>query len=430
MKETKKETKQIRRLGIRADCPPDCTSDEQLKMYQRANFNILTMTEDFVRARSKAYLDCLRNCEKLGLDVYLRGYGQYFGEYFEKFFTGVDFNDYPAVKGFFFLDEPAGCDIPRIANAAVDWFNDTYAETGMDFYLNSYCGEVPWHLCMPSEDFHEYLMTEIYDKLNTENKILTIDEYPLRRGIDGKKYLDEREWIPYTAQVARICRDHGVKFGGYLQTFGGDYVDARIPDTIEEIRFMAYVYLAFGAQHIGYFVYLGNRDIGFMGLVNDAGRPSKLYYHARALNEELLSFDIEYLSYDWKGTLVIDGESNETPNEAFAKTREFLPYADKELTAVTAENNLIVGCFEKGKNEHAYIVVSYGEPTVQQDNKMTFTLKTAKKLEILRNGRKVTTETKMEKVNGLKPREIVEVKDGKVEIELKYGEALFIKTIS
>ena len=425
-----KDEKKVRRLGIRADLPPDHSSDEQLKMYKRAGFNILTMTEDFVRAKSKAYLDCLRNCEKLGLDVYLRGYGQYFGEYFEKFFTGVDFNDYPAVTGFFFLDEPAGCDIPRIANAAVDWFNDTYASTGKDFYLNSYCGEAPGHLCMPAEDFHEYLMREIYDKLQTENKYLTVDEYPLKRDKNGKMYLDDKEWIPYTAQTARICRDHGVKFGGYLQTFGGDFQDVRIPRTIEEIRFMAYVYLAFGAQHIAYFVYMASSDFGFMGIVNEAGRPTPLYYHVRKLNEELSSFDIEYLSYDWKGTLVIDGAQNEKPNEAFAKTREFLPYADSELTEAKAEKNLIVGCFEKGKKEHAYIVVSYGEPTVQEDNKMEFTFKSAKKIEILRNGGKETTEKKMEKVRGYREREIVEVKNGKVEIELKYGEALFIKTIS
>ena len=48
-------------------------AEKQLKRYMRAGFNLVAMTEDFVKAESQAYLNCLRLCEKLGLDVYIRG---------------------------------------------------------------------------------------------------------------------------------------------------------------------------------------------------------------------------------------------------------------------------------------------------------------------------------------------------------------------
>ena len=407
-----KETKQVRRLGIRASLPPDPSSEEQLKLYMRAGFNILTMTEDFVRAKSKAYLDCLRRCERLGLDVYVRGYPADIGDYYEKHFTGVDFNDYPAVTGFYVLDEPSLNDIDAVARY-VPWFNDRYAQTGKNFYLNTYCGTNEGQIGDSVTDYMNLLMQKIYNKLNTENKYLTIDEYPLRRGMDGKAYLDGREWIPYTALTAKICRDNGVRFGAYMQTFGGGYCDARRPLTIEELRFMAYVYLAFGAQHLGYFVYMSSGEWDFLGIVDEGGKPTDLYYLVRKLNEELLSFDVEYLSYDWKGALVVDGAKNETPNKEFIQTREFLPYTDAELAEVKAEKDLIVGCFEKGKNECAYIVVSYGEPTVREGNVVELIFKTAKKLSVQRNGVKET----------------VEIKDGKLKLEMKQGEGIYIQTL-
>ena len=136
-------------------------------------------------------------------------------------------------------------------------------------------------------------------------------------------------------------------------------------------------------------------------------------YLVKQLNEELLSFDREYLSYGWKGALVVDGARNETPNKPFSKTREFLGYEDKELTVEKAEKDLIVGCFEKDSSSRAYIIISYGEPTVREGNIVELTFQTAKKLSIRRNG----------------VEELVEVNDGKLTLEMKQGEGIFIQTL-
>ena len=398
-----------RRLIIRASVPPDQSSKAELRTYRNAGFNVVAMTEDFVKSCSQAYFDCLKYAEEVGLKVYMKEHHE-FPRYWSKHFSHVDLNEYPSVVGFYMKDEPNKDEVKLFAKEYLPFFKEKYEKTGMDFFVNTYCGETPYFQG-PAEDYLNLMMELIYDKLDTPNKYLSIDEYPLRRNGQGN-YLDDSEWVPYTAQAAKKCRDHGVRFGAYMQTFGGGYCDARMPVCMEELRFMAYLYLAFGVQHLGYFVYRTAPEWGFLGMVSEKGEPSALYFLVKQLNEELLSFDREYLSYDWKGALAIDGMRNEVPNAPFAKTREFLEYEDKEVTKVTAKKDLLVGCFEKEK-KHAYILVSYGEPTVKEGNEVELTFKSAKKLSIRRNG----------------VEELVEIKDGKLTLSMAQGEGIYIQTL-
>ena len=399
-----------RRLWIRASVPPDQSSKSELRTYRNAGFNVLAMTEDYVKSCSQAYFDCLKYAEEVGLKVYMKEHHE-FPRYWTKHFSHVDLNEYPSVIGFYIKDEPNKDQLYELAKEYLPFYKEKYEQTGMDYYMNTYCGETE-HFQGPAEEYLDLAMELIYNKLNTPNKYLSIDEYPLRRNGKGN-YMDDAEWVPYTALTAKKCRDNGVRFGAYMQTFDGGYCDARIPVLVEEVRFMAYLYLAFGAQTLGYFVYRTTHQWGFRGLTSEKGEPSAAYFLVKAVNEELLSFDREYLSYDWKGALAIDGERNQTPNAPFAKTREFLDYEDEELETVKAHKDLLVGCFAKGKKERAYILVSYGEPTIKEGNSVELTFKTAKKLAVRRNGVK----------------EIVEIKDGKLSIEMKHGEGIYIQTL-
>ena len=52
-----------KRLWLRAALPPDQSSIDELRLYKNAGFNVVIMTEDFVKACSKAYFDCLGYAE-------------------------------------------------------------------------------------------------------------------------------------------------------------------------------------------------------------------------------------------------------------------------------------------------------------------------------------------------------------------------------
>ncbi len=392
---------QERRVVISASLPPDQSDKDQLRLYKNAGFTVLYMTEDFVLPCSKAYFTCLQYAEEVGLEVYLKEQLQ-FPYYWSKNFSHVDIEKYPSVTGFFMKDEPSKDELYMFAKEHVPFFKAKYEKTGKAFVVNTYCGETE-HFKGSANDYLDLMMELIYDKLDTPNKYLSIDGYPLRRGVDGKNYLDDKEWVSYTALTALKCRDSGVRFGACM--LGGEWCDCRLPNSVEELRFMAYLYLAFGAQHLDYYIYRS-------GMISKTGMPTDLYYLVKQLNEELFSFDREYLSYAWKGALVIDGARNQTPNEPFIKTREFVPYEDKEITVEKAEKDLIVGCFEK-ESAHAYILVSYGEPSVNEGNEVELTFQTAKKLSVRRNG----------------VEEIVEVNSGKLTLDMKQGEGIFIQTV-
>lgn len=401
--------KKERRMIITASLPPDQSNKDELRLYKNAGFNMVYMTEDFVLSNSKAYFDCLKYAEEVGIEVFLKEHLDPY--YWSKHFSHVDIDKYPAVTGLFMVDEPNKDELYLIAKEHVPFFKAKAEKSGKAFIINTYCGEVPYFKG-PAEDYLDLMMEIIYNKLDTDNKYLSIDEYPLRRGSHGNFMVDD-EWVPYTALTAKKCRDNGVRFGSCIQSFGGGYCDARRPLCVEELRFVVYLNLAFGAQYLDYFVYRTSHLWDFMGMVSETGEPSALYYLVKQVNEEILSFDREYLAYTWKGTLVIDGTRNEKPNEKFVKTREFLPYEDSELSVEKAEKDLLVGCFEKSKTSRAYVIVSYGEPTVKEGNTVTLTFKTAKKLSIRRNG----------------VEETVKVEGGKLTLEMKQGEGIFIQTL-
>ena len=369
------------------------------------------MTEDFVKSCSQAYFDCLKYADEVGLKVHIKEHKE-FPYYWSKHFSHVNLNNYSSVIGFFMTDEPSKDALYSIAKEYVPFFKEKYEETGMNFVINTYCGENS-NFQGPAEEYLDLMMDIIYGKLETPNKYLSIDEYPLRRDMLGHKYLDGKEWVPYTALTAKKCRDNGVRFGACMQTFGGEWHDVRLPSTIEELRFLAYIYLAFGTELLYYFVYRTGHQWGFLGMISEEGAPADLYYTVKQLNEELLSIEREYLSYAWKGALVIDGAKNEIPNEPFIKTREFLQYEDSEMAIGKAEKDVVIGCFENNENKRAYVIVTYGEPTVKEGNTVELIFKTTKELSIRRNG----------------VQEVVEIKDGKLTLEMSQGEGIYIQTL-
>ena len=94
-----------RRLWIRASVPPDQSSKSELRTYRNAGFNVLAMTEDYVKSCSQAYFDCLKYAEEVGLKVYMKEHHE-FPRYWTKHFSHVDLNEYPSVIGFYIKDEP------------------------------------------------------------------------------------------------------------------------------------------------------------------------------------------------------------------------------------------------------------------------------------------------------------------------------------
>ena len=127
-------------LKTLASVPPNFASREQAQLYKDAGFNYVFYAEDFVQAEDIAtlgedssYLKGLRICEELGLDVIIQPHHDYTSAtptdepcYYEKYFSTIDFRDYPAVKGFFVVDEPVYGQLVDMEDRYLKWFNENY----------------------------------------------------------------------------------------------------------------------------------------------------------------------------------------------------------------------------------------------------------------------------------------------------------------
>ena len=131
------------------------------------------------------------------------------------------------------------------------------------------------------------------------------------------------------------------------------------------------------------------------------------------MNKEILSFDREYLSYEWKGTLILDGTKMPEADPTFPLAREYMKYPkDDGIDNISAEYDMMVGCFDKD-GKKAYVFANYGEPTEKLTNKVSIKFNKITKLEIIKNGQ----------------RSIVDVKDGQFILEVDNGDGYFIKEI-
>ena len=132
------------RFRTMADIPPNPTNREQLQLYKDAGFNAMPYDEGFVKAEDvvrygedSTYIQGLKVCEEYGIDAFIRPHKDYVSYvpttepcYYEKYFSDIDFRDYPAVKGFCVVDEPSLGQVQDVGDRYLTWFNENYGGEG------------------------------------------------------------------------------------------------------------------------------------------------------------------------------------------------------------------------------------------------------------------------------------------------------------
>ena len=147
----------------------------------------------------------------------------------------------------------------------------------------------------------------------------------------------------------------------------------------DDLRFQAYVSMAFGIRNFTHFTYktseLYGQGLGYtQACVNKDGTINDLYYDAQAVNRELLSLDHVYLSYDYVGTKCFVGTENESgKNTAFDR----LEYGLRELegiSSVTCTQDTVIGALKDETGRRGFVVVNYTEPTAEKSDTVEITV--------------------------------------------------------
>jgi len=180
-------------------------------------------------------------------------------------------------------------------------------------------------------------------------QLLSYDHYHFTvKGDRGNYFLN-------LAQIRRAALNAGLPFMVIVQACSWT-VNMRIP-TGEELRWLTYTTLAYGAQGISHYVYgYRGHDGAMMNLAD--GSPTSLYYYARRLNKEFVAVatalrPLRSLAVYHAGTQ----PQGATPLPAHAPFRLDPPVPSKEFSPPEPVEGFLIGYFGKGQSPtHALVV--------------------------------------------------------------------------
>ena len=273
--------------------------------------------------------------------------------------------------------------IPKYANNSQLGTN-TYNE-----YVNRYCALVDNGMIM--HDHYPYGHIEGTEKYTVGDGMLlnleTILKYAQYYHKEHWAYVQaERKFIGMTGKVI-------------------DYYD---------MRHQIYTNMCYGVTNMQYFCYFSpadkteEKDAAFIG---SDGKKTQRWYDGQKINAEVHKFDHVYLNYaeNHTGTMTILGSKNTTgKNKAYELLKENIALHER-IASVSAEQDTIIGTYKDGDGRDGFMIVNYSVPAYRTKDKVSIAFKYADAVIYYREGE----------------HNLVELQDGKFEIELDAGEGIF-----
>ena len=407
-------------------------------IYQAAglnSFNIVVTTDSVFEDIDLA----LTRCGLAQIDTYLQLHNGMTADVngwtkFQALFSGVDFTEYPYLKGFFIADEPSWTQMEVIETYYVPWFNENYAKSDLEFCVNLLGG---YSTAMGAlrdingnsldryegteqeyRDCHTAYVNEwlgIFATVKSSNKSLTLDSYPLmdnQTGLltefDGSNLPAEGyervlydDWLRQSMNMANFARDNGHTFGAFIQAFDESGTDKprtyRLPSTLAEIKWQAYMNIALGAKHLTYYGFDARSGGHYM--TASGAQPTAIYDYVQATNAELATLDHVFMAFDtWVGAKTFI-PSGATASTAIAGVADIELGALTNLSDVTTDGELVVGEMVDNHGNHGYMLVGYNDPFDGVSTEVSMTFDGADGFIVYRAGDNVRTFVK--DTNGL-----------------------------
>ena len=405
--------------------------------YKKAGFNefVIVITESSTVAGVQA---SLQRCEEAGMTAIIQlhsGMVKTMGAYdaeqdlgandpgnvFISLLDNMDFHNTPLKR--FMIDEPSYSQLSYIEKVYIPWFNENYGgeDSDMYFMVNLFGGystgialrltdpvtgqEVTYDTEAGQERIYEIYQEKYISIINAQNtnvKIYSQDSYPFKNlEKDGSgnvvdatpdNYVGDT-WLFRSYRGAQAAADNGFGYQTYIQAFSSVHFNCRMPETLAEIKWQAYIYLAFGSRSLEYFSYEtrvgGVQDIyGMTNIDPDTGRVVYLpaYYNVKETNAELKKIQHVIMAYDnWIGLKSFVGTGNQ-------KCRAFERIADMELDSLTGvssvvtSQDLVIGEMTDASGNHGYMMVGYDDPIFNRTTNVSVTFDGADGFIVYRNG--------------------------------------------
>ncbi|MDB6155611.1 MAG: hypothetical protein JWL90_4064 [Chthoniobacteraceae bacterium] len=192
-----------------------------------------------------------------------------------------------ALYAYHLVDEPAAGAFPAIARL-VEFLRErdpahlAYINV-LPIYANNEQFGVPGPIVEAyAEHLRLYMQT-------VKPGLLSYDHYQLRQTCDGQEYFPNLAMIRTAAQASGVPFMNIVQACNWVPGTAASPLSPRIP-TPDELRYLAYTTLAYGAQAISYYVYgYPGHEGAMMRYEGAKGTPTPLYERAKSLNREFIA---------------------------------------------------------------------------------------------------------------------------------------------
>ncbi len=296
------------------------------------------------------------------------------------------------------------------------------------------------------------LWLSVLEKVEAKNKYFTIDEYPLHDNqaglinlteeekaryiakgaltadkifileqengewvvsVDGYSHFVREDWLERTFIGALNAKKSGNTFGAYIQAH--DEVGStnnpetfRLPSTEAEVKWQAYMNIAFGAKRLMYYGY----DWGEYGAyITLAKEQTNLYEFVKNTNAELDKVGNVFVAFDtWVGAKTFT-PANAEKCAAFELVAEMELASLTGVSSVTTDRELVVGEMIDGNGNHGYMLVGYDDPLNGNATNVSMTFDGADGFIIYRGGERSLS------ADGL---------GGTISLTLNAGEGVFV----
>lgn len=251
---------------------------------------------------------------------------------------------HPAMYFYFIVDEPSAKDFPRLAKLVTylrtkDPKHSAYINLFPNYANNSQLGTIG----EPSAAYKSYVK-QFMETVKPD--VLSYDHYHFSSKDDGTQYFENIEVINQFSLAYKVPFINIVQASTWDET-------KRVPN-INEMRWLNYTSLAYGAKGLSYFVYYYAPFAEKMGensgqMVTASGRTTTQYRAAKILNREFTSIASEI------GNLCSAGAYHTSRN--YPGTRYLTPGLPFKLDDKKSSKNILMGYFGQ-ENSHKVLIVN------------------------------------------------------------------------
>ncbi len=240
-----------------------------------------------------------------------------------------------------------------------------------------------------SVDQYKRHVSDYINKIDTD--YISVDIYPLSYVMNEDGTLVKKTnnlWLRNLDVLGEACRETGRDLWVITQATGQtDKENGMRFCSADDIRWQAYVSLAFGTKALIHACYNSGWWNSDSHLIDPNGKRTDTYYAAQKIDFELKAFADVYGDYENKGAYLVNPVLSAGTDSGY-----LIPLDDEYKPSVKSTSPVLVGCFtEENGDGRAYSIVNMWEPETGNEASAKIVFEDATEITVYRKGQRTIT---------------------------------------